>query len=112
MPLQQLQVVLRLHSPQECSEGVLREERAVLLVLAHCQLEALLGMGSYLEDAVEELLGGLTMDSIPDVLGSEVVLAENLLGKQEAVVAERVRDSPEILADAHLGYASFTACPR
>lgn len=42
-------------------------------------VEGLLCVGGDLQCSVEELLGGFAVDSIPDVLLSEIILGKNLL---------------------------------
>ena len=51
----------------------------MLVVDLYCLVEGLLGVGGDLQCVVEELLRGLAVDAIPDVLLREVVLRKNLL---------------------------------
>ena len=69
-------------------------------------------MRGNLKDPIEKFLRRFAVDPVPDILGGEVVLVQDVLRQQKPVVPEGIGHPSNILANANLDKILATACPR
>ena len=69
-------------------------------------------MRGNLKDPIEKFLRRFTIDPVPDILGGEVILTQDILRQQKSVVPEGIGNPSNILANADLDKILATACPR